>query len=134
MDLRRNCLVIDDDKIALKLAASCCHELGLKVYVADTPTEAVDELKRRRYELLVVDHHVHGISGCEILDHLRSHVRGLFIDQSMGQANDLRCDHLPDYLSLDRYGDDHAVWSHFGSGVCAFERTSGRCRATDGSC
>ena len=50
MDLRRNCLVIDDDKIALKLAASCCHELGLKVYVADTPTEAVDELKRRRYE------------------------------------------------------------------------------------
>ena len=34
MDLRRNCLVIDDDKIALKLGASCCHELGLKVYVA----------------------------------------------------------------------------------------------------
>jgi len=54
MDLRRNCLVIDDDKIALKLAASCCHELGLKVYIADTPTEAVDELKRRRYELIVV--------------------------------------------------------------------------------
>ena len=84
MDLRRNCLVIDDDKIALRLAASCCHELGLKVYVADTLTEAVDELKRRRYELLVVDH--------------------------------------------------HAVWSHFGSGVCAFERASSRCSAADGSC
>ena len=76
MDLRRSCLVIDDDKIALKLADSFCHELGLKVYIADTPREAVVELKRRRYELLVVDHHVHGISGGEILDHLRSHVRG----------------------------------------------------------
>ena len=42
MDGHRNCLVIDDDKIALKLAATCCHELGLKVYIADTPAEAFD--------------------------------------------------------------------------------------------
>jgi CheY-like chemotaxis protein len=54
MDLRRNYLVIDDDKIALKLAASCCHELGLKVYIADTPTEAVDELKSRLGRLSVL--------------------------------------------------------------------------------
>ena len=60
MDVHRNCLVIDDDKIALKLAATCCHELGLKVYIADKPVEAFDELKRRRYRLIVVDHHVHG--------------------------------------------------------------------------
>ena len=111
MDLRRNCLVIDDDKIALKLAASCCHELGLKVYLAVL--------------------YSYQIGTGVVFD---KSVRGLFVDQSMGRVNDLRCDHLPDYLSLDRYGDDHAVWSHFGSGVCAFERTSGRCRATDGSC
>ena len=71
MDGHRNCLVIDDDKIALKLAATCCHELGLKVYIADTPAEAFDELKRRRYRLIVVDHHVHGVAGFEILDQLR---------------------------------------------------------------
>ena len=51
MDGHRNFLVIDDDKIALKLAATCCHELGLK-YSADTPAEAFDELKRRRYRLI----------------------------------------------------------------------------------
>lgn len=73
---RRNCLVIDDDKLALRLAATVCHELGLKVYVADTPSEAMDELKRRRYELVVVDHHVHGIRGYEILDQLSALVRG----------------------------------------------------------
>ena len=56
MDGHRNCLVIDDDKIALKLAATCCHELGLKVYIADTPAEAFDELKtapRRRSGWLI---------------------------------------------------------------------------------
>jgi len=72
---QRNCLVIDDDPVALKLAASCCHAMGLKVYVADTPTEAMDELKRRRYDLLVVDHDVHGIAGYEILDHLMVHLK-----------------------------------------------------------
>lgn len=74
---RRNCLVIDDDKLALRLAATACHELGLKVYVADTPSEAMDELKRRRYELVVVDHNVHGIAGYEILDQLSTLLRGV---------------------------------------------------------
>jgi DNA-binding response OmpR family regulator len=76
---RRNCLVIDDDKLALRLAATVCHELGLKVYVADTPAEAMDELRRRRYEMVVVDHNVHGIAGFEILDQLRSMLRGVHL-------------------------------------------------------
>jgi len=67
MDVHRNCLVIDDNKIALKLAATCCHELGLKAYIADTPAEAFDELKRR-YTSIGVGHHVHGVAGFEIGD------------------------------------------------------------------
>ena len=47
MDGHRNCLVIDDDKIALKLASTCCHELGRKMNVASGPAESFDELKRR---------------------------------------------------------------------------------------
>ena len=88
MDVHRNCLVIDDDKIALKLAATCCHELGLKVYIADTPAEAFDELKRRRYRLIVVDHHVQGIAGFEILDQLRSQLRRATIAVFTGDTSD----------------------------------------------
>ena len=47
MDGHRNCLVIDDDKIALKLASTCCHELGRKMYIANRPAESFDELTRR---------------------------------------------------------------------------------------
>jgi len=43
----RNCLVIDDDKIELKLVSTCCHELGRKMYIANRPAESFDELKRR---------------------------------------------------------------------------------------
>jgi CheY-like chemotaxis protein len=77
MDTRKNCLVIDDDKVALKLAASVCHELGMKVYVADTPSEAMDELKRRRYSLIIIDHNVHGIAGYQIIDQLSGMLRGV---------------------------------------------------------
>lgn len=88
MDGHRNCLVIDDDKIALKLAATCCHELGLKVYIADTPAEAFDELKRRRYRLIVVDHHVHGIAGFEILDLLLPQLHRATIAVFTGDTSD----------------------------------------------
>ena len=39
MDGHRNCLVIDDDKIALELASTCCHELGRKMYIANRSAE-----------------------------------------------------------------------------------------------
>lgn len=68
MNGRRNCLVTDHDKIAPELAVNCRHELGLKVYIADTPAEAFYELKRRRYSLIFTDHHVAGTAGFKILD------------------------------------------------------------------
>ena len=41
--MKKLVLVIDDDKVALKLAGQACHDLGFKVYVADNAIEALKE-------------------------------------------------------------------------------------------
>ena len=49
--MKKLVLVIDDDKVALRLAGQACHDLGYKVYVADNGIEAIKELTRRRFDL-----------------------------------------------------------------------------------
>ena len=73
--MKKLVLVIDDDKVALKLAGQACHDLGFKVYVADNAIEALEELTARRFDLIFLDHNIDDVFGHEIVDEIRAYIQ-----------------------------------------------------------
>lgn len=73
--MKKLVLVIDDDKVALKLAGQACHDLGFKVHVADNAIEALKELTGRRFNLVFLDHNIDDVLGYEIIDEIRPYIQ-----------------------------------------------------------
>ena len=73
--MKKLVLVIDDDKLALKLAGQACHDLGYKVHVADDAIEAVKELTARRFDLILLDHNINDVYGYEIIDEIAAYIQ-----------------------------------------------------------
>jgi two-component system, chemotaxis family, chemotaxis protein CheY len=61
-------LVAEDDDAVRTLICTILSEAGYNVYEACDGLEAIDSLKKRRYDVLLTDYHMPKIDGLELLD------------------------------------------------------------------
>ena len=61
-------LVAEDDDAVRTLICTILSEAGYNVYEACDGLEALDSLKKRRYDVLLTDYHMPKIDGLELLD------------------------------------------------------------------
>ena len=64
-------LVVEDDDDVRTLFGVILRETGYNVYEACDGLEAIDALKKRRYDVLLTDYHMPKMDGLELLDHTR---------------------------------------------------------------
>ena len=64
---------MDDDSLILKLIEVACRPFDLQVTIrsATGVHEAIDLVKKTKFQILVLDHDVAGIKGWELLDYLK---------------------------------------------------------------
>ena len=61
-------LVAEDDDAVRTLICSILTDAGYNVYEACDGLEAIDSLKKRRYDVLLTDYHMPKMDGVELLD------------------------------------------------------------------
>ena len=61
-------LVAEDDDAVRALICSILSDAGYNVYEACDGLEAIDSLKKRRYDVLLTDYHMPKMDGVELLD------------------------------------------------------------------
>ena len=65
-------LVAEDDDSARALICSILSDAGYNVYESCDGLEAIDSLKKRRYDVLLTDYHMPKMDGVELLDLARA--------------------------------------------------------------
>lgn len=66
-----NVLVVDDDAISNRLAVSALRQIGMAAASFDLPLPALEHLKKKRYDLLLLDIQMPGMSGFDFCRNLR---------------------------------------------------------------
>ena len=61
-------LVAEDDETIRTLICTILSEAGYNVYEACDGLEAIDSLKKRRYDVVLTDYHMPKMDGLELLD------------------------------------------------------------------
>ncbi len=69
--LNNNLLVVDDDPYVLESLASLLKEFGYLVHTFTNASDALVELKKRQYDVVLTDIKMPGITGIEFLRHIR---------------------------------------------------------------
>lgn len=64
-------LIVDDDKDMCQVISSIMREEGFKVSSANDAHTALARIKRRNYDLMILDYKLNGTTGLEILEAAR---------------------------------------------------------------
>ena len=65
-------LVVDDNRINLKVAQGFLQSYGLNITNACSGPEAIELVKKNRYDIIFMDHMMPGMDGIEAVQHIRS--------------------------------------------------------------
>lgn len=68
-------LICEDNKLALKTISVVLEREGFKSDTAENGNEAIDLLKKNKYDLLIVDIHLPFHSGLELVKYLRTDLK-----------------------------------------------------------
>ncbi|MGD9153739.1 MAG: response regulator [Gammaproteobacteria bacterium] len=68
---KKNILLIEDNKLAQKMATIVLKPLGCEVYTADTGAEAIIQFKARTYDLIFMDLGLPDIDGYTVTETMR---------------------------------------------------------------
>lgn len=64
-------LIVDDTDMNLKVAVGLLTPLNMKIDVARSGKEAISKAKKKRYDIVFMDHMMPGMDGIETISHLR---------------------------------------------------------------
>ena len=70
-ELQKTVCVVDDDEPVAQSLQTLLESFGFKVLLYTSGTEFLDDERGRRAGRLVIDHHMPGISGLDVVDSLR---------------------------------------------------------------
>ncbi|MGH7293085.1 MAG: response regulator, partial [Myxococcota bacterium] len=88
-------LAVDDDALVLMNTAAMLEDCGHRVTSAYSAREALDLLRQRKFDLLVTDQGMPGMTGGELIDQVRREQPGLAIILATGYAE------LPRGIAVD---------------------------------
>lgn len=72
MSTRPRILVVDDDAPILLLMRNLLREFGFEPVAAQSGAEAIEEVRRTPPDLILLDRNMPGMTGDEVLQHLRA--------------------------------------------------------------
>lgn len=67
-----NILIIEDDKLTLNLLQFCIQNLGHTAFLANNADQALPDILNGKYDLLITDIMMPGISGLSLVHDIRS--------------------------------------------------------------
>lgn len=67
-------LIIDDDKSVLRTFSRILAKNGYEVETAETGKEALEKVRKRSYDVLLIDFRLPDMDGTDLLEKIRDHV------------------------------------------------------------
>ncbi|WHZ15242.1 MAG: hypothetical protein OJF52_002083 [Nitrospira sp.] len=64
---KRRVLVVEDDHQARDLLALILEDAGYRVHAVGNPVEALEQMKRSQFEVVVIDYHMPRLNGLEFM-------------------------------------------------------------------
>lgn len=64
------CLAVDDDPISRQLIEAACDLLGARWESTASGNDAINRIKRRHFDLVVLDHALDGLTGVHLLTYI----------------------------------------------------------------
>ncbi|MDQ3046941.1 MAG: response regulator, partial [Bacteroidota bacterium] len=65
-------LIVEDDKLTLNLLQFCIQNLGHKAHLAVNTEEAIEMMKDGKFDLIITDIMMPGVSGLSFVTNLRT--------------------------------------------------------------
>ena len=103
--LGRKLLIVDDDKLNVKVASKILSDLGYKVYECYTGNECIKNVKNNEYDLLLLDVSMNDMNIDDLLDELRNKLEiktpiiALVADTLIESKDKYQKDEFVDYIS-----------------------------------
>ncbi|MEY3952638.1 MAG: hypothetical protein RL320_1440 [Pseudomonadota bacterium] len=96
------CLVVDDDRVSRQLMSSAGRLLNLEVRETGCANEAMNWLQQERFDLVLLDHQLDGLTGVSVLAYLCDWAkqRGTLIPPVLVCSGDIGLIDMKHYQSL----------------------------------